>query len=478
MRRLPIYFLLDVSGSMRGEPVAAVNEGLNAIVTALRRDPMALETAWISVLVFDDTARELRPLTELTQFVPPTLTVGTGLTALGAGLSLLADRLAQESERSRSRSGRKDWLPLVFILSDGEPTDDWQVGLNRLRAIPTGTVVACAAGAEANVEVLLEVTPTVVQLTSVSGESLSAFFKWVSASVSVVNQAEESAGSTDPLSRLPKLPPGIERARRAPDSVARISRFNREGRDRAITMDRFGNPAGPQFDLAKDGAFTGARIAVLHLYTGEGFDFKEPEQALAQKGFAVTRWVDIPPPPSELAQALERSSQLWVISDCVPKLTQRHIELIHTFFASGRGVYLWGDNEPYYADANLVAQALFGGALHGNTPGDHVVQRQLQTGKSGFVSSHDMFRGLENVYEGITISSVMPNPVITPALVGSAGNLVVATYNHGRSRAVVDGGFTRLYHKWDTAGTGRYVKNAAAWLANYERFGERLFKQS
>ena len=41
---------------------------------------------------------------------------------------------------------------------------------------------------------------------------------------------------------------------------------------------------------------------------------------------------------------------------------------------------------------------------------------------------------------------------------------------YGR-RALVDGGFTRLYHKWDSAGTDRYVVNAAAWLANIERFG-------
>ena len=34
--------------------------------------------------------------------------------------------------------------------------------------------------------------------------------------------------------------------------------------------------------------------------------------------------------------------------------------------------------------------------------------------------------------------------------------------------------FTRLYVKWDTAGTGRYVKNAAAWLVNVERFGDSV----
>ena len=57
---------------------------------------------------------------------------------------------------------------------------------------------------------------------------------------------------------------------------------------------------------------------------------------------------------------------------------------------------------------------------------------------------------------------------------GSAGNLVVAAYDRDQRRALLDSGFTRLYCNWDTAGTGRYVKNAAAWLVNYERFGLAL----
>jgi len=58
-----------------------------------------------------------------------------------------------------------------------------------------------------------------------------------------------------------------------------------------------------------------------------------------------------------------------------------------------------------------------------------------------------------------------------PLVFGSAGNLVTSIYEHDGKRAIVDGGFTRLYIHWDTAGTARYVKNAAAWLANAERFG-------
>jgi hypothetical protein len=76
--------------------------------------------------------------------------------------------------------------------------------------------------------------------------------------------------------------------------------------------------------------------------------------------------------------------------------------------------------------------------------------------------------GLETVYEGITIATISENESLQPLIYGSEGNLVTAVYEKNGKRAILDGGFTRLYYKWETAGTDRYVKNAAAWLVNME----------
>lgn len=54
---------------------------------------------------------------------------------------------------------------------------------------------------------------------------------------------------------------------------------------------------------------------------------------------------------------------------------------------------------------------------------------------------------------------------------------MAAYYSRNGKRAILDGGFTRLYIHWDTAGTARYVKNAAAWLVNYERFGKKVLAE-
>ena len=50
-----------------------------------------------------------------------------------------------------------------------------------------------------------------------------------------------------------------------------------------VDVDRHGNADGNQYDLAVDGAFQGETVAVLHLYTGEGFDFSLPKAALKEK---------------------------------------------------------------------------------------------------------------------------------------------------------------------------------------------------
>lgn len=249
-----------------------------------------------------------------------------------------------------------------------------------------------------------------------------------------------------------------------------------EGRARTepAASDAYGNAQGNQYDLAVDGAFEGQTVAVLHLYTQGGFDFHLPKAALAEKGFSVYRWVNGPPTAPELAAALERACQLWVISSSERLLTDEHIAVIKRFFDAGHGVYIWGDNEPYYADANAVAEALLGTTMTGNLLGNQVVPISPGAGKPGIIEGHLLTTGLEFLYEGITIATLAPTEALTPLVYGSAGNLVTAFYDRDGKRAILDGGFTRLYCNWDTAGTARYVKNAAAWLVNVERFGETV----
>jgi hypothetical protein len=241
------------------------------------------------------------------------------------------------------------------------------------------------------------------------------------------------------------------------------------------TRDIHGNAQGNQYDLARDGAFKGNTVAVLHFYTGEGFTFDLPKKALAEKGFSTFRWTNTAPPVKELESSLEKANQLWVISDCsATHLTKEHLDVIEKYFNSGKGVYIWGDNDPCYGDANLVGERLLGVKMTGNLPGDQAVGIQKDGKGAGVAKNHLISTGVESVYEGVTVATIEGNQVLTPLIYGSAGNLIAAAYEKDGKRLIFDGGFTRLYYKWDTAGTPRYVKNAAAWLANFERFGTKV----
>lgn len=208
MRRLPVYLLLDTSGSMSGEPIEAVKNGMQVLVSTLRQDPYALETAFLSVITFESSAKQMAPLTELATFQAPNL-AASGTTALGEALDLLAQKISSEVITTTAEV-KGDWKPLIFVMTDGEPTDDWQKGLQALKKVKTGAIIACAAGPSANTNVLKQITEIVVQLDTADSATIKAFFQWVSASVSTGSQKVDSGQKeVVGLDDLPPPPPEV-----------------------------------------------------------------------------------------------------------------------------------------------------------------------------------------------------------------------------------------------------------------------------
>ena len=77
---------------------------------------------------------------------------------------------------------------MVFIMTDGIPTDDWQVGLEEYKKRKVAFTVACAAGSGADSNLLKQITENVVSLDTADSQSISKFFSWVSASIGVTSR--------------------------------------------------------------------------------------------------------------------------------------------------------------------------------------------------------------------------------------------------------------------------------------------------
>ncbi len=205
MRRLPVYLLLDTSGSMYGEPIEAVKNGVQTLISTLRSDPYALETAYLSIITFNSTAQQITPLTELAAIQQPNIDAG-GCTALGGALELLAKKVDSEITKTTVEI-KGDWRPLVFLMTDGEPTDSITKGLEEFKKRKFGMVVACAAGQGANINTLKQITENVVSLDTADSATIKAFFKWVTASISTSSKSiEETSAEATTMSELPPPP--------------------------------------------------------------------------------------------------------------------------------------------------------------------------------------------------------------------------------------------------------------------------------
>lgn len=216
-KRLPIYLVIDVSGSMSGAPIEAVNNGLRAFEEAIKKDAHALETAHVSILTFETHAAVYTPLAPAGSFTAPKLTTG-GSTSLGEAIELLAKTIdADVKPKGADHPG--DWKPLVFLFTDGAPTDAWKPALEafkRRQQLKPANIYAIGCGPGVATNVLREITENVMVAPDLTGENITSLFKWISQSATTASRlvsnraAQGGAPAAAPVGTMPPAPPGFQ----------------------------------------------------------------------------------------------------------------------------------------------------------------------------------------------------------------------------------------------------------------------------
>ena len=223
-RRLPVYILIDCSESMIGDGIRAVRSGLSQMLSVLRQDPHALETAYISVISFGAGAQVVIPLTELIQVQEPKIVLSQG-TSLGAALDLLSNQI--ETEVVKSEGDLKgDYRPLIILLTDGQPTDDWQSAKVRFdnqmgKRVANFYVVGC--GHAIDYKSLSKISDIVLSLPDMTPESMRKLFVWMTQTVTSASIGVSGQDQNEENFGIKILPKEIVRVNPEGDNMPTVS---------------------------------------------------------------------------------------------------------------------------------------------------------------------------------------------------------------------------------------------------------------
>lgn len=198
-RPLPIIVLADTSGSMAVDgKIEALNKGLKDMIASFSSESRLRAEIQVSVITFGGSQAELNlPLTPAHQLQSFTPLVAEGMTPLGGALSL-ASQMIEDATRV--------YTPVVVLVSDGYPNDDWEVPFARLingERSSKATRFAMAIGADADEQMLRDFAndPEAPLFRAENARDIHRFFRAVSMSVSARSQSATPNQST-PL-RIP-----------------------------------------------------------------------------------------------------------------------------------------------------------------------------------------------------------------------------------------------------------------------------------
>lgn len=185
--RCPCVLLLDTSGSMDGEPISELNAGLRVFKDNLFKDEVALMRVEISIITFGPV-NIVQDFITANDFTAPALDA-SGLTPMGEAINCALDNI-NERKKVYKKNGISYYRPWIFLITDGEPNDDWKESARRIKEAEENKKLSFfAVGVkDANMDILSQIS--VREPLKLQGLNFRDMFVWLSSSLSNVSHSK------------------------------------------------------------------------------------------------------------------------------------------------------------------------------------------------------------------------------------------------------------------------------------------------
>ena len=203
-RPIHFFWVVDCSGSMYGEKIGIVNNTIQECIPEMRNsaDNNPNAQLLIRALQFSSGASWITTSPVPIENYSWEDMEANGLTELGKAFDLLAAQLSIPPMPARALP------PVIVLLSDGQPTDDYKKSLDKLKGMPwfrKAVKIAISIGQDADDDVLIEFTGNKeLVLQANNATALAKMIKWASTTASMV-----SAPSSKPMNSIPVPAPAL-----------------------------------------------------------------------------------------------------------------------------------------------------------------------------------------------------------------------------------------------------------------------------
>lgn len=193
-RQMVLFFVIDTSGSMQGTKIGAVNTAIREVLPELQDAGGSDVDLKVACLTFSSGCQWMYPTPIASESFQWTNVDADGVTDLGAACCELSEKL---SKNGFLKAPSGSVAPAIFLMSDGEPTDDFESGLAQLKQnnwFKYAIKVAVAIGDDANKDVLAKFTGNIEAVITVhTPEALKKWIRKVSITSSQIGSKSQPA---------------------------------------------------------------------------------------------------------------------------------------------------------------------------------------------------------------------------------------------------------------------------------------------